>query len=264
MTVRVAVFASGTGTNLQSLIDRLNGPPSAARRDAPRATAGPAEAPGERTGARVALVVSDRDDAYALVRASEAGVPRHVVDVGGRDSGDIANETTALLRAHGIDLIALAGYLRLVPDEMIRLYRGRIMNIHPALLPAFGGKGMYGMRVHRAVLEAGCRVTGVTVHHVDERYDEGRPIIQWPVPVLAGDSPEALAARVLEVEHVLYPLTVEWLARRLARAEKDDVTSPPARHGTAASTFTLAEATRLEADIRRVLDDLDDTGAPQR
>ena len=96
---------------------------------------------------------------------------------------------------------------------MVAAYRGRILNIHPALLPAFGGPGMYGQPVHRAVLAAGCRVTGVTVHHVDERYDEGQPIAQWPVPVLAGDTETTLAARVLEVEHLLYPLAIECLLR---------------------------------------------------
>lgn len=194
--VRVAVFASGTGTNLQALIDRLNR--------------------GENRSARVALVVSDRADAGALGRAREAGIEAHVVPVIGRTEGEVARETLALLAGQGIDLIALAGYLRLVPADMIERFRGRIINIHPALLPAFGGKGMYGIRVHRAVLEAGCFVTGVTVHHVEERYDEGRPIVQWPVPVRRGDTPETLAARVLDIEHALYPLAVEWLARGMA------------------------------------------------
>ena len=194
--VRVAVFASGTGTNLQALIDRLN-----------RRASG---------SARVALVVSDRVDAGALGRARAAGIDAEVVAVIGRAEREVARDTLAVLAGQGIDLIALAGYLRLVPAEVIERYRGRIINIHPALLPAFGGKGMYGIRVHRAVLEAGCFVTGVTVHHVDERYDEGRPIVQWPVPVRRGDTPETLAARVLDVEHALYPMAVEWLARGMA------------------------------------------------
>ncbi|MGH7506633.1 MAG: formyltransferase family protein, partial [Longimicrobiales bacterium] len=105
-----------------------------------------------------------------------------------------------------------------IPADVVARFRGRMVNIHPALLPAFGGKGMYGMRVHRAVLEAGCLVTGATVHYVDERYDEGRALAQWRVPVLRGDTPESLAARVLRVEHVLYPIAIELLANGLREA----------------------------------------------
>lgn len=232
--VRVAVFASGTGTNLQALIDRLN--------------------VRESARARVTLAVSDRAHAPALERAAEAGIERRVVRTSRRTPDQIADEMIAVLRDHDIDLIALAGYLRLVPAEVVRHYRGRIINIHPALLPAFGGSGMYGTRVHRAVLDAGCLITGVTVHHVGERYDEGRAIIQWPVPVLHGDSAERLAARVLQVEHVVYPLAVEWLAARLACSEDTDATSlEPGLIATGANTFKLAEPTDLETQVRRVL-----------
>lgn len=199
MTVRVAVLASGGGTNLQALIDRFNGKSS--------------------TIARVALVLSDRADAGALERAARAAITARVIEVKGRPAESVADEMVAALEAEGIGLIALAGYLKLVPERVVRTWRGRILNIHPALLPAFGGKGMYGIHVHRAVIESGCFVTGVTVHNVDERYDEGRPLVQWPVPVLRGDTPESLAARVLRVEHALYPLAVEALARRLAAGE---------------------------------------------
>jgi phosphoribosylglycinamide formyltransferase-1 len=188
---RIAVFASGGGSNLQALIERF----------------------GPDGLARVALVVSDRAGAGALARAAAAGIRAEVVPVAGRPAADVAGDHLKLLAEEAIELIALAGYLRLVPERVVAAYRGRILNIHPALLPAFGGPGMYGQRVHRAVLAAGCRVTGVTVHHVDERYDEGRPIAQWPVPVLAGDTESTLAARVLEVEHVLYPLAIECLLR---------------------------------------------------
>lgn len=246
MIARVAVFASGTGTNLQALIDRLNGRAS--------------------DRARVVLAVSDRPNAAALTRAGEAGLERRVVRTVGRHTDEIADETIAVLREHDIDLVALAGYLRLVPAEVVRRYRDRIINIHPALLPAFGGSGMYGTRVHRAVLDAGCLVTGVTVHHVDERFDEGRPIIQWPVPVLRGDSPERLGARVLEVEHIVYPLAIEWLAERLECSDYPAGTAPGAGQGTLASeniapglvatgaqTFELAETTDLEKQVRGVL-----------
>jgi phosphoribosylglycinamide formyltransferase 1 len=187
--VRVAVLASGGGSNLQALLDRFG--------DAGR-------------GVRIAKVVASRSGIGALERAARAGVPSAVVAPGGG-----AAELAAGLAAEldGIDLVVLAGWLRLIPADVVGRFAGRMLNVHPALLPAFGGRGMYGMHVHRAVLEAGVRVTGVTVHRVDERYDEGGIVAQWPVPVLAGDTPERLAARVLAVEHRLYPLAVEAVAR---------------------------------------------------
>jgi phosphoribosylglycinamide formyltransferase-1 len=233
--VRVAVFASGTGTNLQALIDRLN-----ARADSP---------------ARVSLVVADRPEAGALERARAAGIDVQIIPVSGRDAEIVAAEMLAALSEAGIHLVALAGYLRLVPARVIEQYRGRTVNVHPALLPAFGGKGMYGIRVHRAVLAAGCTVTGVTVHLVDERYDEGRIIVQWPVPVVHGDSAESLAARVLTVEHILYPLALEWLARRISAG---GTTLPADAHGfhadASAPAFLLADsASALEAEVRGAL-----------
>jgi phosphoribosylglycinamide formyltransferase-1 len=224
----LAVFASGGGSNLQSLLDTLN-------------RAG-------RTWGRVALVVSDRPQAGALERAREADVPCAVVAATGRPEEEIAAETIALLDAHAIDVVALAGYLRLVPAQVITRFRGRIVNIHPALLPAFGGRGMYGMRVHRAVLESGCRVTGVTVHYVDERYDEGRPLAQWPVPVVDGDTPETLAARVLATEHRLYPLALELLARRIAGSTPQSLL-PAADQ----PSFLWTDARPDDAAIRRAL-----------
>jgi formyltetrahydrofolate-dependent phosphoribosylglycinamide formyltransferase len=228
---RIAVFASGGGTNLQSLLDHFN-----AR---------------SHPSIRVGLVVSDRADAGALGRARAAGVATRVIAARGRAADDIATETLAALADAGIDVIALAGYLRLVPERVVQRFRGRIVNIHPALLPSFGGQGMYGSRVHRAVLEAGCFVSGVTVHHVDERYDEGRPIAQWPVPVLRGDTPESLAARVLRVEHRIYPLAIEALATALARdGERTD--RGWAGHDPAAFDWNDQDAPR-DAVLRRGL-----------
>jgi formyltetrahydrofolate-dependent phosphoribosylglycinamide formyltransferase len=189
--LRVGVFASGVGSNLQALIDHFTGSVAVAR---------------------VSLVVSDRVQAGALERARRAGIEARVIDPGGRPVAEVAAELLAALASQDIGLIALAGYLRLVPEEVVRAFRGRILNIHPALLPAFGGKGMYGIRVHRAVIAAGCCVSGATVHHVDERYDEGKPVLQWPVPVLPGDTAETLAARVLQIEHAIYPVAVEAVA----------------------------------------------------
>jgi formyltetrahydrofolate-dependent phosphoribosylglycinamide formyltransferase len=232
--VRVAVFASGSGTNLQALIDRLNS----------RAA----------STARVALVLSDRADARALARAEAADVAGRVIPVAGRDAAAVAAETLEALGAAGIDIIALAGYLRLVPAQVTQRYGHRILNIHPALLPAFGGKGMFGLRVHRAVLEAGCTVTGATVHFVDEHYDEGKPLVQWPVPVLRGDTPETLAARVLEVEHVLYPLAIEWLARQVAGGDPPERRAAGFARSTGARSFTLDGATAVRAEVRRALE----------
>lgn len=190
---RVAVLASGGGTNLQALIDRFHAQPAPA--------------------ARVELVVASRAAIGALQRAERARVPSAVLDAREIGAEALAARMLALLDEHQIDVVVLAGYLQLVPLEVVERYRGRMMNIHPALLPGFGGKGMYGLRVHRAVLDAGVRVSGATVHLVSDRYDEGAIVAQWPVPVLAGDTPETLAARVLAVEHQLLPLALEALAR---------------------------------------------------
>ena len=117
------------------------------------------------------------------------------------------------LEAGSIDLVVLAGWLRLVPAAVVHRYEGRMINIHPALLPAFGGRGMYGARVHEAVLAAGARISGATVHLVADEYDSGRILAQWPVPVLRGDTPAELAARVLQAEHRILPAVVAALAR---------------------------------------------------
>jgi len=198
--VGVGVFASGGGTNLQALIDHL-----------------------DPEIARVVLVLSDRAGARALERGREAGARSILVPMADRPAAVVADEMIDALRAAGVRLIALAGFIRKVPADVVRRWSGRILNVHPALLPGFGGKGMYGPRVHAAVLEAGARVTGVTVHLVDEEYDRGPILAQWPVPVLARDTPETLAARVLQVEHLLYPAVVEAAAQAYLRG--DDVAS---------------------------------------
>lgn len=192
---RVAVLASGGGSNLQALIDRFH-----AEGDSP---------------ARVVLVVGSRAGIGALERAERAGIAAAVLDP--RELGVDAFTGALLteLERFGADLVVLAGWLQLLPAEVVSRYHGRMVNVHPALLPAFGGHGMYGMRVHRAVIGAGVRLSGVTVHLVDERYDSGAVLAQWPVPVLHGDTPETLAARVLKVEHRLLPAVVEALAAGL-------------------------------------------------
>lgn len=182
---RIAVFASGGGSNLAAILNHL-------------------ESLGTRRGGDVALVLSNRTTAGALDRARQRGIEAVVPAA--------AESLTELLADHAIDLVVLAGYLRLVPAELVHRYAGRIINIHPALLPAFGGSGMYGLRVHQAVLDSGATVTGATVHFVDEEFDRGTIIAQWPVPVLAGDDATKLAARVLRVEHLLYPRVVNAVA----------------------------------------------------
>lgn len=186
MLMRVAVAVSGRGSNLQALLDRLTG-------DAP---------------ARVVLVLSNRADAGAIERARVAGVPTAVL----QNPAD-GEEWLAHLRAAAIDLLVLAGYLKLVPRAVVTGYAGRIINIHPALLPDFGGPGMYGSRVHAAVLASGAQESGATVHLVDEEYDRGEILGQARVPVRPADTPDILAARVLEAEHRLLPAAVVAAAR---------------------------------------------------
>ncbi len=185
---RVAVLASGSGSNLGALLTYL-------------------DARGAVAAAEVVLVASDRADAGALVRADARGISsRHLTQPSDGDA------LCALFSAHGVDMVVLAGYLRHMPDAVTRAYAGRMLNVHPSLLPAFGGAGMYGMRVHRAVLDAGVRVSGATVHFVDEAYDRGPIAAQWPVPVHTDDTLESLAARVLRVEHLLLPRIVDAVA----------------------------------------------------
>jgi phosphoribosylglycinamide formyltransferase-1 len=205
LPLAAAAFASGSGSNFQSLLD-------AQERGAPW---------------RFRLVVSDREGAGALERAQRAGVATRVIPVSGRDPDEVGRETVAALLESGVQVIFLAGYLRLVPARVVEAYRGRILNVHPALLPAFGGKGMYGRRVHEAVLAAGVRVSGPTVHLVDEQYDEGDVLAQWPVPVLRGDTPETLAERILAVEHKLYPLAADRLCRAIAEGRHPTRLEPP-------------------------------------
>jgi phosphoribosylglycinamide formyltransferase-1 len=187
--LKAVVFASGGGTNFQALLDhQATDPPW-----------------------RIELLISDRDTAGALERAGRAGVPSRVIATKDRTPEGVGAEILEALDASEIDVVFLAGYLKLVPVSVVSRYRLRILNIHPALLPSFGGKGMYGMNVHRAVIESGVRVTGATVHLVDEEYDRGTILAQWPVPVCDGDTPEDVAARVLSVEHWLYPVVADHL-----------------------------------------------------
>jgi formyltetrahydrofolate-dependent phosphoribosylglycinamide formyltransferase len=179
--MRIAVLASGSGSNLQALLEACR-PPAAAE---------------------IALVMCNVVGAGAVGRAEAAGVATwHVADP--RDGAAMLG----VLREHAIDLVVLAGYLKLVPTDVVRAYDGMMVNIHPALLPSFGGKGMYGLRVHRAVLASGATLSGPSIHVVTAEYDRGTILAQWPVPVLPDDTPETLRDRVLAVEHRLLPAVV--------------------------------------------------------
>jgi phosphoribosylglycinamide formyltransferase-1 len=188
MPSRLAVLASGRGSNLQAIIEHFD---SIAR---------------ERV-AKVVLVASNRAESPALLRAATASI-----DIAAFNPNDDGSELLALLQKFRIDLVVLAGYLKLIPPKVISEYAGRIINIHPALLPAFGGEGMYGARVHEAVIASGAAETGVTVHLVDDDYDRGAILAQWRVRIDKSDTAESLAARVLNVEHAVYPRVVEMVA----------------------------------------------------
>jgi phosphoribosylglycinamide formyltransferase 1 len=187
---RIAVLASGSGTNLQAILDYF-------------------DRLGDRRAGDVVVVASDRPAAGALDRARHRRIAAEIVAPASAAGARAFDE---VLDAHAIDLVVLAGFLRLVSATTVARYAGRMINVHPALLPAFGGAGMYGLRVHEAVLAAGVTVTGVTAHFVDDAYDRGTIIAQWPVPVLAGDDARALASRVLRVEHLLFPRIVDAVA----------------------------------------------------
>jgi phosphoribosylglycinamide formyltransferase-1 len=190
---RLAVFASGGGSNFQAILASW------------RAGLHPLEP--------VALV-ADRGGAGALDRARAAGLEACVFGKGcWGGEAPRAGELLDWLRARQVDAVALAGFLRRVPPALVAAFRGRMLNIHPALLPSFGGEGMWGHHVHEAVWRAGCRVSGATIHLVDEAYDRGPILLQRAVELDGADGPDEIAARVLEVEHSLYPEALALLGR---------------------------------------------------
>lgn len=186
--IRLAVLASGSGSNFEAIASHFK----------------------DSTAVDVALCVSNKPSAGVLARAQSYDIPTALVDTS--ESISYSSSLLQLLEQHDVSHVALAGYLKLIPDEVIARYRNKILNIHPSLLPAFGGKGMYGRRVHEAVIASGTQWSGATVHFVDETYDTGLIIMQEPVPVSADDDPASLAARILKVEHRLYPSVIELLA----------------------------------------------------
>ena len=190
--LRLGALASGGGTNLQAIIDRSE---------------------AGTLHAKVVVVIGNNSEAGVFDRARRHGIPAiHLSRATHDDEGDLDLAIRDALRAHGVEWIILAGYMRPIGRMVLEEYRDRILNIHPALLPKFGGKGMYGLRVHAAVLAAGENETGVTVHLVTTDYDTGPVLGQRKVPVLSGDTPETLQKRVLEQEHRLYAEVIEAIA----------------------------------------------------
>jgi phosphoribosylglycinamide formyltransferase 1 len=219
--MRIAVLASGSGSNLQALLDACRPPEPA----------------------RIALVACNVAGAGAVRRAAAGGVPTwHIAD-----PADGAALLGAL-RAHAVDLVVLAGYLKLVPAAVVEAYSGRMINIHPALLPSFGGHGMYGIRVHQAVLASGATLSGPSVHLVTVEYDRGPILAQWPVPVLPDDTPESLRDRVLAVEHRLLPAVVLAAARagRPVRLTPDGAAFSVGASAGIATAATAAPAASAE------------------
>ncbi len=195
--VRVAILVSGGGTNLQAIIDAKNA--------------------GKIPSAELALVIASNEKAYALTRAANAGIESTVLrKAKGEDVTLYGERLLEVLRAHKIDLVVLAGFLTILPENVIRAYDHRILNVHPSLIPSFCGDGFYGLRVHEAALQKGVKVTGATIHFVNEITDGGDIIAQKAVEVLPDDTPETLQKRVMvEAEWVLLPQAVETVAKSL-------------------------------------------------
>jgi phosphoribosylglycinamide formyltransferase-1 len=197
--IRIGVLASGRGSNLQAIID-------ACKRG---------YIPGE-----VVCVISDKKDAFALERARREGIPAIFLDPSDYPSREDYDKALAqTLKEHNVDLVCLAGFMRILTPPFIEQFRNRIMNIHPALIPSFCGKGMYGLKVHQAVLDFGVKVTGCTVHFVTEEVDLGPIIVQIPVMVREDDTPETLSERVLKREHRAYPLAIKLFAEGRLKIE---------------------------------------------
>jgi phosphoribosylglycinamide formyltransferase 1 len=197
--LRCAVLASGSGSNFQSLIDRKES--------------------GD-LHIDLSLLIGNNKTAHAFDRARKHGIPGiHLTALQFPDEIAYAHHLLAVLREHKIDLIALAGYMKKIPKVVVDAFPWRIVNIHPALLPAFGGRGLYGEKVHQAVIDYGAKVSGITIHFVDEDYDHGPIIFQETLPVFDDDDAHSLAARILSVEHANYWRVLEAISRGDIRVE---------------------------------------------
>ena len=196
--IRIGVLASGGGTNLQAIIDACES--------------------GEIDG-DVVVVISNVPEAFALERAKKHGIDAFAFPHKGITREDHEKDVIDCLEQHQVDLVVLAGYLRMLTPVMINKYAGRMMNTHPALLPSFGGKGMHGLNVHQAVLDCGCKVSGCTIHFVTLDVDGGQIILQRAVPVQENDSAEMLQERILKEEHKLLPRAIQLFAQGKLKIE---------------------------------------------
>ena len=195
--LNLGFFASHGGSNMQAIIDACK---------------------SGKLDAKPCVVISNNSNSFALKRAQMEGIPHyHISHIKYPDNEEFQDIVIKVLDEHSVDTIVLAGYMKKLGDRVIEHYNGRILNIHPALLPKFGGEGMYGEKVHQAVLRSEEKVTGVTIHLVNTKYDNGRILAQREVPVLKGDTPDTLSKRVLELEHVLYPETLQKIAEGIIK-----------------------------------------------
>ena len=185
---RIAIFASGNGSNAQRIAEYFS----------------------EKSIAEVALIVSNRKEAYVLERAKTLQIPTHYLS---KDQFTEGDDALALLREYRIDFVVLAGFLLLIPQKLIQAFPNAIVNIHPALLPKFGGKGMYGHHVHEAVIAAGEKESGITVHFVNEKFDDGAHILQATCPITATDTPDSLAEKIHQLEYEFFPKAIEKVLR---------------------------------------------------
>ena len=209
--LRLGVLVSGGGSNLQSIIDNCE---------------------SGYLPADVVIVISSKEGAYALERAKKHNIPSTVIiPKNYKNREEYEDEMIKIINSYNVDLVILAGYIKVLSPKLVRAFQGRIMNIHPALIPSFCGEGYYGKKVHKAVLDYGAKITGVTVHFVDEGADTGPIILQRAVNVKEDDTPETLAARVLEQEHKIYPDAIKLFAegrleingRRVKITSKEDL-----------------------------------------
>lgn len=182
---KIAIFASGTGTNAERIARYFE----------------------DKKTAEVALILTNKAEAGVVKRAEKLQLPIEIVTPQEFKEG----KASGIIREYGVDFIVLAGFLLRIPDELLHEYPNRIVNIHPSLLPKYGGKGMFGHHVHQAVLDAGDKESGITIHYIDEHYDEGAVILQVKCPVLPDDTPDTLAARVHQLEYEHYPQVIEQL-----------------------------------------------------
>ena len=200
--LKIAVFVSGRGSNLKAIIDAIE---------------------NKNLNAEIKLIISNKADCAAFKLADLKNIPTFCVSASRKENYLTFDEISELLKNTFIDLIVLAGFLKKIPDNFIDKFESKIINIHPALLPAFGGKGMFGMNVHKAVYDSTAKVSGVTIHFVDKIYDNGKIIVQKCVDISRVKSPEEIADKVLAEEHKLLPLTIKLFSENKIKVERDRV-----------------------------------------